>query len=168
MRIVMGIDPGISNTGFGVVRVAGQRMTAIDGGTVEVPAGIPDEQRLRRIHDSIVELIEWHEPQSVALESIYFGKNVNSAIGVGQARGVVMLAAAAHDIPCFDYTPQSIKLAVCGTGSAAKDQVKHMIGTLLHLPVEPPSDHAADALAVAICHASHAPERVAAPATVTV
>ena len=152
----MGIDPGISNTGFGVVRVAGARMTAIDGGTVEVPTGIPVEQRLRRIHDSIVELIEWHEPQSLALESIYFGKNVNSAIGVGQARGVVMLAAASHEIPCFDYTPQSVKLAVCGTGAAAKDQVKHMVGILLNLPVEPPSDHAADALAVSVCHASHA------------
>ena len=152
----MGIDPGISNTGFGVVRVAGARMTAIDGGTVEVPTGVPVEQRLRRIHDSIVELIEWHEPQSLALESIYFGKNVNSAIGVGQARGVVMLAAASHEIPCFDYTPQSVKLAVCGTGAAAKDQVKHMVGILLNLPVEPPSDHAADALAVAVCHASHA------------
>jgi crossover junction endodeoxyribonuclease RuvC len=151
----MGIDPGISNTGFGVVRVAGARMTAIDGGTVEVPTGIPVEQRLRRIHDSIVELIEWHAPQSLALESIYFGRNVNSAIGVGQARGVVMLAAASHEIPCFDYTPQSVKLAVCGTGAAAKDQVKHMVGTLLNLPVEPPSDHAADALAVAVCHASH-------------
>ena len=158
----MGIDPGIANTGFGVVRVAGQRMTAIDGGTVEVPAGIPDEVRLQRIHDSIVELIEWHEPQSVALESVYFGKNVNSAIGVGQARGVVMLAAAVHGIPCFDYTPQSVKLAVCGTGSAAKDQVKHMVGTLLNLPVEPPSDHAADALAVAVCHASHAREQMQA------
>ena len=96
----MGIDPGIANTGFGVVRVAGARMTAIDGGTVEVPTGVPVEQRLRRIHDSIVELIEWHEPQSLALESIYFGKNVSSAIGVGQARGVVMLAAAvARDSP---------------------------------------------------------------------
>ncbi len=151
----MGIDPGIANTGFGVVRVAGTRMTAIDGGTVEVAADVPPEQRLRRIHDSIVELIEWHEPQSVALESIYFGKNVKSAIGVGQARGVVMLAAAARDIPCFDYTPQAVKLAVTGTGAAAKDQVKHMVGVLLSLPVEPPSDHAADALAVAVCHASH-------------
>ena len=152
----MGIDPGIANTGFGVVRVAGSRLTALDGGTLEVPAGIPVEQRLRRIHDSIAELIEWHEPHSLALESIYFGKNVKSAIGVGQARGVVMLAAASHEIPCFDYTPQSVKLAVCGSGSAAKDQVKHMVGVLLNLPVEPPSDHAADALAVAVCHAAHA------------
>jgi crossover junction endodeoxyribonuclease RuvC len=156
MRIVMGIDPGITNTGFGVVRVAGSRMTAIDGGTIEVEKGIPDEQRLRRIHESIAELIEWHEPESIALETIYFGKNVNSAIGVGQARGVVMLAAAANEIGCHDYTPQQVKLAVCGSGGAAKDQVKHMVGILLNLPVEPPSDHAADALAVAVCHASHA------------
>ncbi len=160
----MGIDPGIANTGFGVVTVAGSRMTAIDGGTVEVPADIAAEQRLRRIHDSIVELIEWHEPESVALESIYFGRNVNSAIGVGQARGVVMLAAAARDIPCFDYTPQAVKLAVCGSGAAAKDQVKHMVGVLLSLPVEPPSDHAADALAVAVCHAAHARSEQAAEA----
>ncbi|MEZ5155046.1 MAG: crossover junction endodeoxyribonuclease RuvC [Solirubrobacterales bacterium] len=162
----MGIDPGIANTGFGVVRVAGSRMTAIDGGTVEIPSDIPAEQRLLRIHDSICELIEWHEPHSLALESIYFGRNVRSAIGVGQARGVVMLAAASRDIPCFDYTPQAVKLAVCGTGGAAKDQVKHMVGVLLSLPVEPPSDHAADALAVAVCHASHARAEQAAEAAV--
>jgi len=155
MRIVMGIDPGIANTGFGVVRAAGSAMAAIDGGTIEVPADVPVEQRLRRIHEAICELIEWHGPESVALESIYFGRNVRSAIGVGQARGVAMLAAAARGVPCFDYTPQAVKLAVCGSGGAAKDQVKHMVGVLLKLPVEPPSDHAADALAVAVCHASH-------------
>ena len=151
----MGIDPGIANTGFGVVRVCGPRMTAIDAGTIEVPPGIPAEQRLRQIHEALCELIEWHSPEAVALESIYFGKNVRSAIGVGQARGVVMLAAAMREIGCSDYTPQAVKLAVCGSGAAAKDQVKHMVTVLLGLPVQPPSDHAADALAVAICHAAH-------------
>lgn len=151
----MGIDPGVANTGFGVVRVAGSRMTAIDGGTIEVAAGVPAEQRLRAIHQSLVELIDWHSPESVALESLYFGRNVRSAMAVGQARGVIMLAAASRELGCFDYTPQSVKLAVCGSGSAAKDQVKHMVGVLLGLPVGPPSDHAADALAVAVCHASH-------------
>ncbi len=151
----MGIDPGVANTGFGVVRVSGPRMTALDAGTIEVPPGIPAEQRLQQIHQSLTELIGWHAPEAMALESIYFGKNVRSAIGVGQARGVVMLAAATGGIGCTDYTPQAIKLAVCGTGSAAKDQVKHMVQALLGLPVEPPSDHAADALAVAICHAAH-------------
>ena len=152
----MGIDPGLANTGFGVVRVAGSRMSAIDGGTIEVPPDAPPERRLRTIHESLTELIEWHEPESVALESLYFGKNVRSALAVGQARGVIMLAAAKRDLGCFDYTPQAVKLAVTGSGAAAKDQVKHMVGVLLSLPVEPPSDHAADALAVAVCHASHA------------
>jgi crossover junction endodeoxyribonuclease RuvC len=155
MRIVMGIDPGLANTGFGVIRAAGSRMTAIDGGTIEAPPGEPAEQRLKTIHAALTELIEWHSPESIALESLYFGKNVRSAMAVGQARGVVMLAAAARGLACYDYTPQSVKLAVCGTGAAAKDQVKHMVGVLLNLPVEPPSDHAADALAVAVCHASH-------------
>ncbi len=160
----MGIDPGVANTGFGVVRVAGSRMTAIDGGTIEVGSDLAPEQRLRRIHESLVELIDWHSPESLALESLYFGKNVRSAIAVGQARGVIMLAAAARDLGCFDYTPQAVKLAVCGSGAAAKDQVKHMVGVLLGLPVEPPSDHAADALAVAVCHAAHVQGSSALPA----
>jgi len=172
----MGIDPGVANTGFGVVRVAGPSMTAIDGGTIEVGADMPPEQRLRVIHESLTELIGWHEPESVALESLYFGKNVRSAMAVGQARGVVMLAAASRGLGCFDYTPQAVKLAVCGSGAAAKDQVKHMVGVLLGLPVEPPSDHAADALAVAVCHAAHlqgasslpAPAGVPAPASAQV
>lgn len=151
----MGIDPGVANTGFGVVRVAGSRMTALDAGTIEAPAGAREEQRLRTIHDALVELIDSHSPESVALESLYFGRNVRSAIGVGQARGVIMLAAARRELDCFDYTPQAVKLAVCGSGAAAKDQVKHMVGVLLGLPVEPASDHAADALAVAVCHGAH-------------
>ena len=92
----------------------------------------------------------------MALEDLYFGKNVRSAVAVGQARGVAMLAAAQRQIPCFDYTPQAVKMAVCGTGSAAKRQVQQMVGTLLGLARAPESDHTADALAVAICHAGYA------------
>jgi crossover junction endodeoxyribonuclease RuvC len=154
--LVMGIDPGVANTGFGVVRVAGGTMTAVDGGVIEAPAGQPLEARLARIHAELEKLISWHEPVAVALENLYFGKNVQSAVAVGQARGVAMLAAGQHQIPCFDYTPQAIKLAVCGSGSAAKRQVQHMVGTLLGLARAPESDHTADALAVAICHAGHA------------
>jgi crossover junction endodeoxyribonuclease RuvC len=164
--VVMGIDPGVASTGFGVVRIAGSRMSAIDGGVIEAPPGEPTESRLARIHEALTELIGWHEPVSVALEDIYFGRNVRSAIAVGQARGVVLLAAAQAGIPCFDYTPQAVKLAVCGTGSAAKRQVQKMVGSLLGLPNPPESDHAADALAVAICHASHSnPARGAATAS---
>jgi crossover junction endodeoxyribonuclease RuvC len=154
--VVMGIDPGVASTGFGVVRVAGARMSAVDGGVIEAPPQESMERRLARIHDALRELIGWHEPAAVALEDVYFGKNVRSAIAVGQARGVALLAAAESDTPCFDYTPQAVKMAVCGTGSAAKRQVQKMVGSLLGLPRPPESDHAADALAVAICHASQA------------
>jgi crossover junction endodeoxyribonuclease RuvC len=153
--VVMGIDPGVANTGFGVVRVAGGRMSAIDGGVIEAPSSASASSRLARIHESLAELIGWHKPVAVALEDLYFGKNVRSAIAVGQARGVAMLAAAQRRVPCFDYTPQAVKLAVCGSGAADKGQVQRMVGALLSLPAPPESDHAADALAVAICHASH-------------
>ena len=156
MIVVMGVDPGVANTGFGVVRVAGGSMSAVDGGVIEAPPGEPIEKRLARIHDELAQLIGWHEPAALALEDVYFGRNVRSAIGVGQARGVALLAAAKRGISCFDYTPQAVKTAVCGTGAAAKKQVQRMVGTLLGLPQPPESDHAADALAVAICHAAHA------------
>lgn len=157
MVVVMGIDPGVAHTGFGVVRTAGGALSAIDGGVIEAPASLQPAERLARIHAGLSELIAWHEPAAVAIEDLYFGKNVRSAIGVGQARGVAMLAAAEREIPCFDYTPQAVKMAVCGSGAAAKGQVQRMVGTLLSLPGPPASDHAADALAVAICHASQAP-----------
>jgi len=150
----MGIDPGFASTGFGVVRVAGGRMSAVDGGVIESAAGAPAGERLARIHEALTELIAWHEPAAVALEDLYFGRNVRSAIAVGQARGVAMLAAAQRDVPCFDYTPQAVKMSVCGSGAALKEQVQHMVGALLSLPAPPASDHAADALAVAVCHAS--------------
>ena len=152
----MGIDPGLASTGFGVVRVAGGSMDALDAGVIDAPPGEASELRLARIHASLAELIGWHQPAAVALEDLYFGKNVRSAIAVGQARGVALLAAAQGGVACFGYTPQAVKLAVCGSGAAQKRQVQRMVGTLLGLPRPPESDHAADALAVAICHAGHA------------
>ena len=95
----MGIDPGLASTGFGVVRFAGSGMTAIDGGVVEAPADLAPADRLARIHGALRELIAWHEPAAVALEDLYFGKNVRSAMAVGQARGVIMLAAAERGSP---------------------------------------------------------------------
>jgi crossover junction endodeoxyribonuclease RuvC len=152
MQVVMGIDPGAANLGFGVVRVEGNRMVALDGGVVETAAGLPIERRLERIHSALSELIEWHEPKAMALEDLYFGKNVHSAMAVGRASGVAMLAAAQRGVHCFTYTPQAIKKAVCGSGGAGKEQVQRMVATLLGLPELPTPDHAADALAVAICH----------------
>ncbi len=152
MQVVMGIDPGAANLGFGIVRVEGNRMVALDGGVVETAPGSPIERRLERIHQALTELIGWHEPAAIAIEDLYFGKNVRSAMVVGQASGVAMLAAAQQGVRCFVYTPQAIKKAVCGSGGADKRQVQRMVGTLLGLPEPPTPDHAADALAVAICH----------------
>jgi len=154
--VVMGIDPGIASTGFGVVRVSGASTHAIDGGVIESPSDETPERRLAQIHAEVEKLLGWHAPVALALEDLYFGKNARSAIGVGQARGAVMLAAAQRNVPCFDYTPQAVKMAVCGSGAADKAQVQRMVGTLLGLPRAPASDHTADALAVAICHAGHA------------
>ena len=139
MQVVIGVDPGAANLGFGFVRVEGNRMSALDAGVVETSADLPIERRLERIHGSLAELIAWHEPTSLAIEDLYFGKNVRSAMAVGQASGVAMLAAAQHGIPCIAYTPQAIKMAVCGSGSAGKQQVQRMVGTLLGLPEAP--DH---------------------------
>jgi crossover junction endodeoxyribonuclease RuvC len=156
MTVVMGIDPGVASTGFGVVDAAGATMTAIDAGVIEAPPGERIEARLARIHDALSELLLRHGPAAVALEDVYFGKNARSAIAVGQARGVALLVAAQRGVPCFDYTPQAVKMSVCGSGAAAKEQVKRMVGAVLGLPTPPKSEHAADALAVGICHASHA------------
>ena len=105
----------------------------------------------------VCELIAQHRPVALAVEDLYFGRNAHSAFAVGQARGVVLLSAGMAGVPCFSYTPQVVKQAVCGSGSAAKDQVQRMVGALLSLPAPPQPDHAADALAVAICHANGAP-----------
>jgi crossover junction endodeoxyribonuclease RuvC len=161
MKVVMGIDPGAANLGFGVVRVEGVHMVALDGGVVETDSGLPIERRLERIHRAVAELIAWHRPKEVAIEDLYFGKNVRTAMSVGQASGVAMLAAAQRGIRCFTYTPQAIKMSVCGSGSAGKGQVQKMVATLLGLPETPSPDHAADALAVAICHGGAAGRRQA-------
>jgi crossover junction endodeoxyribonuclease RuvC len=164
MQVVIGVDPGAANLGFGFVRVEGNRMSALDAGVVETAAELPIERRLEHIHGELAKLIEWHEPTALAIEDLYFGKNVRSAMVVGQASGVAMLAAAERGIPCSAYTPQAIKMAVCGSGSAGKAQVQRMVGTLLGLPDSPSSDHAADALAVAICHGAGAGRRAAVEA----
>lgn len=155
--IVLGIDPGTANTGYGVVARRRGRLVALDGGCVETPAGQLLERRLATIFTRMEELIAEHAPDAMAIEELYFGANTTSALAVGQARGVVMLAAGRRGIPCSGYTPQQVKGSVCGTGRAAKGQVQRMVQALLALPEPPTPDHASDALAVAICHANRAP-----------
>jgi crossover junction endodeoxyribonuclease RuvC len=155
--VVIGIDPGITNTGFGVVESRGSALLALDGGVIETSPKTPLENRLAAIADRIDELISEHNPDAMAIESIYFGKNAESAFLVGQARGAVVCEAGRKGLPVASYTPQQIKLAVCGSGAAAKDQVQRMVSVLLDLPGEVPPDHAADALAVGVCHVNSAP-----------
>lgn len=159
--IVLGIDPGLANTGFGVVSRRGGRFVALDGGVIETSAREAPEQRLAALHAQIETIFHAHDIHAVALEDLFFGQNASSALAVGQARGVVLMAAGQREIPCSSYTPQQVKQAVCGTGRASKDQVATMVKALLGLPEEPLPDHATDALAVGVCHTNHAPLRSA-------
>ena len=159
--IVMGIDSGTANTGYGVVGHSAGRLVALDGGVVETAAGTDPGARLALIHERVGALMDEHAPEAVAVEDLYFGANTRSAFAVGQARGVIILAAGQRGIPCRSYTPQQIKGAVCGSGRADKGQVQRMVQALLSLAELPRPDHAADALAVAICHANGAPLQAA-------
>jgi crossover junction endodeoxyribonuclease RuvC len=155
--IVLGIDPGLANTGYGVVARRGTRLVALDGGVIKTPAGLAIERRLASIATRVAELLSAHDCAAVALEELYFGQNARSAFAVGHARGATMLAAGRCEVPCFSYTPQQVKAAVCGHGRAGKEQVARMVKTLLALEHTPSQDHASDALAVALCHLNGAP-----------
>jgi crossover junction endodeoxyribonuclease RuvC len=162
--VVLGIDPGLANCGFGVVARRGERLVAAAGGVIETPPTVGAARRLTALHARVAELLDEHAPEAVALEALYFGRNVRTALAVGQARGAVLVAAGQRGVPSFDYTPQQVKGSVCGAGRAPKEQVARMVQALLGLPAPPRPDHAADALAVAICHANHAPLAAAAGA----
>jgi crossover junction endodeoxyribonuclease RuvC len=155
--IVLGIDPGTASTGYGVVQSSGSRLSAVEEGVIETRPAVALERRLADIHSRVGELLERHRPDAMAIEELYFGANVRTAFAVGQARGVVLLAAGQRGIPTHSYTPQQVKAAVCGNGRAAKDQVGRMVARLLGLAAVPTPDHAADALAVAICELNRAP-----------
>ena len=155
--IVLGIDPGLANTGFGVVAKRGARFVALDGGVIATDKTDAPERRLASLHSQLEDIFSAHEIGAVALEDLFFGQNASSALAVGQARGVVLSAAGSREIPCSSYTPQQVKQAVCGTGRAPKDQVATMVKALLGLPDDPLPDHATDALAVGVCHSNHAP-----------
>ncbi len=155
--IVLGIDPGTANTGYGVVQSAGSRLRALADGVIETRSGTPLERRLALIHERVCELLDEFSPDALAIEELYFGANARTAFAVGQARGVVLLAAGQRGVPSRSYTPQQVKGAVCGHGAAAKDQVSRMAARLLGMAEPPKRDHAADALAVAICDLNRAP-----------
>jgi crossover junction endodeoxyribonuclease RuvC len=148
--IVLGIDPGTAAMGYGIIERRGSRLRMIDTGVLETSSreGLPD--RLLAIHRFVVDLIELHRPDLVAVERLFFSKNAQTAFAVGQARGVVLLAGAAAGLPIREATPNEVKTAVTGYGAADKEQVGRMVATVLSLAAVPRPDDAADALAVAI------------------
>jgi len=150
--LVLGIDPGTAITGWGVVRQDGDALVLVAYGTVNTSQDVPMPQRLQTIHRELGEIISQHGPDGVAVEKLFFSKNVRTALTVGQARGVAVLAVAEAGIPVHEYTPLEVKQSVVGYGRATKDQIQQLVKMLLHLDSVPQPDDAADAIAVAICH----------------
>jgi crossover junction endodeoxyribonuclease RuvC len=150
---VVGIDPGTAECGYGIVHENDGRLRAIAHGWWRTPAGERLELRLKTIFDGVVGLIAEHEPDAVVLEESYVGADARTALSVGQARGAVLVASASAGIECAEYAPARVKQMVCGYGRAEKQQVQRMVQVILGLHEAPTPFHAADALAVAICHA---------------
>ena len=150
---VIGIDPGTASCGFGIVHENGGRLEAIDHGWWKTPADQRTEERLKTIFEAVAALIDRHTPDAVALEESFVGVDARTALSVGQARGAVMVAAADADVECAEYAPARVKQTVCGYGRAEKAQVQRMVMAILGLKQPPTPHHAADALAVPICHA---------------
>ncbi len=150
---VLGIDPGTAACGYGIVHSDGGRLQAVIHGWWQTSARDPAEARLKTIFDGVVALVAEHGPVAVALEESFVGADARIALSVGQARGAVLVAAAHVGLPCAEYSPSRVKQAVCGYGRAEKAQVQRMVRAILALDRLPTPNHAADALAVAICHA---------------
>jgi len=153
----LGIDPGTAIMGWGIVETGDGRLTLIGSGALTTPAGMPQPERLRRLYDGLRDLIARYAPDSAAIEELFFGKNVNTALSVGQARGGALLALAQAGLTIHEYKPLAVKQAVAGYGGADKQQMQEMVRLTLGLEAVPRPDDAADALAVAICHAYTAP-----------
>lgn len=152
-QLIIGIDPGTRVCGFGIIRVRGRTFSAIDFGCIRPPPTLSLTQRYKILFKSVGELLDVHHPHALAVETQYIDKNVQSGIKLGMARGTIILAATLREIPVFEYAPTRAKKAVVGKGSASKLQVQGMIQRLLSLSALPEPEDAADALALAICHA---------------
>lgn len=150
--LVVGIDPGVATTGYGVVKDTREGVCLVDYGVVTTPPKMPLAERLLVLHQELEKIIQLHRPESAAVEKLFFQRNVTSAIAVGQARGVALLTLAENRIDVSEYTPLEVKQAVAGYGAADKKQVQQMVKALLGMDVIPKPDDAADALAIAICH----------------
>ena len=151
--VILGIDPGYAIVGFGVLRSEQGSQSLLACGAINTPAGLPLSKRLLQIANDLDELIQQFNPDAMAVERLYFGNNVTTGIGVAQARGVILMIAERNEIPIFEYDPSQVKSAVVGYGKAEKSQVMDMTKRLLKLKSVPKPDDAADAVAIALCHA---------------
>ena len=156
MRII-GVDPGYAIVGVGVVEYKNPRFTTLDYGAITTPAGMAFADRLKVIYEDFTKIVELYKPDAISIEKLFFTTNQKTAIDVAQARGIILLTASQHEIPCYEYTPLQVKQAVVGYGKAIKKQVMDMTTRLLNLKEVPKPDDVADALAIAICHAHTAP-----------
>jgi crossover junction endodeoxyribonuclease RuvC len=153
-RLILGIDPGFGRMGYAVVAAAGNDLRLIACDAIMTPKGLAYPQRLQQIYEQLGVIIARYHPQEAAVEELFFGRNVTTAIAVAQARGVAILLLEQRGVSIAEYTPSAVKLAVTGYGAARKEQIGYMVRHLLHLPAVPRPDDAADAAAIAICHAN--------------
>jgi len=154
-KIILGIDPGIADTGYGFIKVNGSRLECLTYGSIKTPAKKDLSLRLQILHKELSALIKKYKPERAAMEQLFFNKNVKTALIVGQARGVALLTISLANVPVIDFTPGQVKQAVSAYGQASKLQVQKMVKLILNLKELPKPDDAADALAVAICGANH-------------
>ena len=154
--LTLGVDPGTARLGYGVVRTHGQDREALAYGVLETTAAVPMPERLLTLHAGLRDVIEEFLPSAMAVERLFFARNVTTALTVGQARGVILLVAAQYGIPVFEYTPAEVKQSVSGYGKAEKEQMQEMVRLVLGLDHLPQPDDAADALAIALCHTQFA------------
>ncbi len=150
--IILGIDPGLSKMGFGVIRINDEHPSFIDFGIISTTADQPLEKRLKTIYLDLKTVIKEYDPKAMSVEGSFFGKNVRSMMMLGHARGMALLGAAQAGIPVFEYSPRKIKQSVTGNGNATKEQVKYMVQIILGLKEKKIPDDASDALAIALCH----------------
>jgi len=153
---VMGLDPGTATTGYGIVEGEVDALVLVEYGAIVTSAGLPMPERLGLIYDRLTELLSRHVIAALSVEKLFFNRNVSTALTVGQARGVMLLAARQARIPVYEYTPLEVKQALVGYGRASKDQMQRMVRMILRLDHAPHPDDAADALANAICHVQSA------------
>lgn len=157
--VILGVDPGIATVGFGVISAENGKYHALEYGAIITSPQLLLEERLAQIYDKLTGIIIRHKPDCMAIEELFFNKNAKTAVDVCQGRGVILLAAKKQNIDIYEYTPLQIKSSVVGYGRAEKQQIIYMTKLLLKLDQDPKPDDTADALAVAICHASHAMSR---------